>query len=126
MFVSNEITQIDRIEGLITQLITNVASLRHDFTTFRTEMGSFRSEMYAFREEMYAFREEMYAFRDEMYAFRDEMYAFRDDAYERFERAQSQQDIFAGQVSLINQRLDHQLNRIAKVEEDVYIVKHQA
>ena len=104
ILVSNEVTQLDRIEGLITQLIANVASLRRDFTTFRTEMVGFRSETYGFR---------------------DEMYTFRDGVNQRFEKSQSQQEKIGEQVSLIHQRLDHQLNRIAKVEEDVHILKRQ-
>jgi hypothetical protein len=86
--VANEKTQLDRIEDLVTQLISLVANQGTELQKFKAQMEDFMAEM------------------------RD----FRADVSHRFDRLE-------GQAALLNQRLDYQLNRIAKVEEEVHLLK---
>jgi hypothetical protein len=93
--VANEKTQLDRIEDLVTQLISLVANQQKQLQELQTEFRAFKAEMLEFKAEMQEFRSE---------------------ANRRF-------DILEGQAALVNQRMDYQLNRIAKVEEEIHLLK---
>jgi hypothetical protein len=56
---------------------------------------------------------------------RSDMSEFRTEVNERFAAVEHHQQDLAGQVALLNQRMDYQLNRIAKAEEEVHILKEK-
>lgn len=56
---------------------------------------------------------------------RSEMSQFRGEVSTRLEQVEHHQQELTGQVTFLNQRMDYQLNRIAKAEEDVYILKER-
>lgn len=56
---------------------------------------------------------------------RSDMSEFRAEVHECFAVVEHHQQDLAGQVTLLNQRMDYQLSRIAKAEEEVHILKEK-
>jgi cell division protein FtsB len=100
--VSKEKSQLDRIEEMVAQLISIVAGQRTELQKYHAEMQDFKAEMQEFKKEMLEFKKEMLEFRSEV--------------YRRLDRLE-------GQVVLLSQRMDYQRDRIAKVEEEVHLLK---
>ena len=61
--------------------------------------------------------------RNEMTDFRIEMNRFREETNNQLEKIEKYQQDLAGQVALLNNRLDYQLSRIAKTEEEIHLIK---
>lgn len=63
--------------------------------------------------------------RNEMVDFRAEVNNFRTEVNNRLDGLGQHQQELAGQVTLLNQRVDYQLNCIAKAEEEVHLLKER-
>ncbi len=87
---------------MVAQLISIVAGQRTELQKYHAEMQDFKAEMQEFKKEMLEFKKEMLEFRSEV--------------YRRLDRLE-------GQVVLLSQRMDYQRDRIAKVEEEVHLLK---
>ena len=78
--MADDSKRLERIEDLLTQLISNVGSVRSELNDFRTSVEV------------------------------------------EFGKINLRLEHVDGQITRLNHRLDHQLSRIAKVEEDVHIL----
>ena len=63
--------------------------------------------------------------RNDMAEFRAEVNNFRTEVNHRLNELGQHQQELTGQVALLNQRLDYQLHRIAKAEEEVHLLKER-
>jgi hypothetical protein len=88
-------TQADRMEEMLLQLVRNVGGLRAEFTAFKQEILEFREKTEAFQEEVTV----------------------------RLDRIETEQKAMKEELVRINQRLDFQLNRIGKAEEEIHLLK---
>jgi predicted nucleic acid-binding Zn-ribbon protein len=118
------------MEEMLLQLVRNVGGLRAEFTALKQEVTEIkqeitdiRQEMAEFKQEFTEFKQEMTEFKHDMLAFKQQTESFQEAVTVRLDRIEAEQKAMKEELVRINQRLDFQLSRICKAEEEIHLLK---